>query len=114
MFTAGLAEEVRGLFDRGCTPCDPGLKAIGYKEFFVSDYDGNWRLSDDLAGVQALVAQHSRQYAKRQTTWFRKVPGVTWIKLHEDTQAGDAASGTAFSAAAAAIKQELAVFLEEK
>ncbi|MDR2444962.1 MAG: tRNA (adenosine(37)-N6)-dimethylallyltransferase MiaA [Spirochaetaceae bacterium] len=110
MFAEGLADEARRLFDRGYTPKDPGLKAIGYKEFFVCDYDGAWRFSDDLAGVQALVAQHSRRYAKRQITWFKKVSGVTWIKLHEEPQAeGEAA---VFSAAAG-IQRELAAFLGE-
>ena len=116
MFAGGLAEEVRGLFDRGYTPHDPGLKAIGYKEFFVEDYDGGWRFSTDLAGVQALVARHSRQYAKRQITWFKKVPGVTWIKLHEDPRAGseETACRAAFFTAAATIQRELAVFLGER
>ena len=112
MFDAGLADEVRGLFDRGYTPKDPGLKAIGYKEFFVGGDDGAWRLSGDLAGVQDLVARHSRQYAKRQITWFRKVPGVTWIKLHEETGTDGEGEGAAISAAAC-IERELAVFLEE-
>jgi tRNA dimethylallyltransferase len=110
MFAEGLADEVRGLFDRGYTPKDPGLKAIGYKEFFVGDYDGGWRLSGDLAGVNALVAQHSRQYAKRQITWFKKVPGVTWIRLHEEPLAEG--EGATFSAAAG-IQRELAAFLGE-
>lgn len=113
MFDAGLADEARGLFDRGYTPKDPGLRAIGYKEFFVGGEDGAWRLSDDLAGVQAIVAQHSRQYAKRQITWFRKVPGVTWIRLHEESGMGGDGDGAAISAAAAVIQRELAVFLEK-
>ncbi|MDR1362970.1 MAG: tRNA (adenosine(37)-N6)-dimethylallyltransferase MiaA [Spirochaetaceae bacterium] len=83
MFKAGLAEEARGLFDRQYTPRDPGMKAIGYKEFFIDNYDGTYRFSNDLAGVEALVAQHSRQYAKRQITWFKKTPDITWIKLDE-------------------------------
>ena len=110
MFTDGLADEVRGLFGRGYTPRDPGLKAIGYKEFFVGGDDGGWRLSGDLAGVQDLVARHSRQYAKRQITWFRKVPGVTWIKLHEETGTDGEGAGAANSAAGY-IQRELAVFL---
>jgi tRNA dimethylallyltransferase len=114
MFRMGLAEEVRVLFDKGYTPDDPGLKAIGYKEFFVKDDDDAWRLSRDLAGVESLIAQHCHQYAKRQITWFRKVSGVTWLKLYEYPESGNgAADRTAFSAAVAAIQKELAFFLEK-
>jgi tRNA dimethylallyltransferase len=82
MFRAGLADEVKRLFEAGFTPNDPGLRAIGYREFFVEDQEepGNWRLSRDIEGVQALVAQNSRRYAKRQITFFGGIPGVTWIE----------------------------------
>ena len=82
MFRRGLAEEVRSLYDAGYTPNNPGLRAIGYREFFVEDEDapGNWRLSRDIEGVQSLVAQNSRRYAKRQITFFANIPGVKWIE----------------------------------
>ena len=84
MFRDGLAEEVRRLFEAGYTPEDPGLRAIGYREFFVeeavSGEGGNsWRISQDLAGVEALIAQNSRHYAKRQITFFASLPDVNWI-----------------------------------
>jgi tRNA dimethylallyltransferase len=104
MFNLGLADEVRALFDKGYTPHDPGFKAIGYKEFFIDDYSGIWRLSGDLAGVQALVAQRSRQYAKRQITWFKRIPGVTWIKLSDEPDSIENASSS--------IRQRIDVFLE--
>ena len=78
MFRLGLADEVRKLYEAGYTPNDPGLRAIGYREFFVED--GGWRLSQDLDGVQALIAQNSRRYAKRQITFFSGIPGVKWIE----------------------------------
>jgi len=82
MFKQGLAEEVRSLYEAGYTPNDPGLRAIGYREFFVEDEEepGKWRLSRDIEGVQALVAQNSRRYAKRQITFFAGIPGVKWIE----------------------------------
>ena len=85
MFRAGLPGEVRRLFGAGYTPADPGLRAIGYREFFVQDDGANgdnasWRLSEDLAAVEALVAQNSRRYAKRQVTFFASLPGVEWIE----------------------------------
>jgi tRNA dimethylallyltransferase len=79
MFSAGLPAEIRRLYEAGFTPENPGLRAIGYREFFVRDTDNAWRLSEDLAGLQALVAQNSRRYAKRQITFFASISGVKWI-----------------------------------
>ena len=84
MFRAGLAEEVRRLFEAGYTPAHPGLRAIGYREFFIEDNApgesaASWRLSQDLSGVEALVAQNSRRYAKRQLTFFASLPDVIWL-----------------------------------
>ena len=90
MFRLGLPEEVRSLFKAGFTPDDPGMKAIGYREFFVeSDEEpGTWRLSQDLEGVRALIAQNSRRYAKRQITFFASLPDVKWIDIGgDDTEA---------------------------
>jgi len=86
MFKQGLIKEVRCLFEAGYTPDNPGLRAIGYREFFIQDdgEPGNWKLSADLEGVQALVAQNSRRYAKRQVTFFKGIPGVKWIECGED------------------------------
>jgi len=86
MFKLGLAQEVRSLYEAGFTPNDPGLRAIGYREFFVEEADEprGWRLSQDIEGVQALVAQNSRRYAKRQLTFFANIPGVIWIECGGD------------------------------
>lgn len=82
MFQQGLADEVRFLYDKGYTPNDPGLRAIGYREFFVKNVEtSEWQLSQDIEGVQALVAQNSRRYAKRQITFFAGIPNVQWIEL---------------------------------
>ena len=84
MFREGLPGEVRKLFEAGVTPFDPGFRAIGYREFFTenpgaSDVSTYWRLLDDLVGIEALVAQNSRRYAKRQITFFSSLPSVKWI-----------------------------------
>ena len=86
MFEQGLASEVRSLYENGFTPNDPGLRAIGYREFFVDDAEEprGWRLSQDIDGVQALVAQNSRRYAKRQITFFANLPDVKWIECGRD------------------------------
>ena len=87
MFQQGLADEVRALYEKGYTPNDPGLRAIGYREFFTEETGnpGKWRLSKDIDGVQALIAQNSRRYAKRQITFFaasrgRGIPDVKWTE----------------------------------
>jgi len=85
MFNAGLPGEVKRLFEAGYSPDDPGLRAIGYREFFFREGGaGPWRLSEDLAGVEALVARNSRRYAKRQITFFSSLPGVMWIDCTEE------------------------------
>jgi len=84
MFSQGLCDEVRRLFDKGYTPRDPGLRAIGYREFFVQEEPAGYRLSQDIAGVQALIAQNSRRYAKRQITFFASLPGAQWIEAGRD------------------------------
>ena len=85
MFSRGLGDEVRRLYEKGYTPRDPALRAIGYREFFVEE-DGEYRLSQDLAGVQALVAQNSRRYAKRQITFFASLPGAKKLMSGRDDE----------------------------
>jgi tRNA dimethylallyltransferase len=79
MFQDGLAEEVRSLHRNAYGPDAPGLKAIGYKEFFVQDESGAARISEDLVEVERLIARNSRRYAKRQILYFSSLPNVIWI-----------------------------------
>jgi tRNA dimethylallyltransferase len=80
MFQDGLADEIRALHEAGYGPNDPGLKAIGYKEFFVQDENGNVQISKDLQEVERLIARNSRRYAKRQILYFSSIPDVVWIE----------------------------------
>ena len=66
MFADGLPEEWRRLRADGCTAASPGMRAIGYAEFFLSENP------DD---VRELIQKNSRRYAKRQITFFQKIPG---------------------------------------
>lgn len=75
MFQQGLPEEVSRLVAQGYTRDDPGMRAIGYQEFFMED----GQLSTDMELVETLVARNSRRYAKRQITFFTALPGVHWI-----------------------------------
>jgi tRNA dimethylallyltransferase len=80
MFRRGLAGEVEELFHRGYTPGDPGLRAIGYREFFEQiPGEEEYRLNGDTEGVKVLVKRNSRRYAKRQETFFASIPEAVWL-----------------------------------
>lgn len=77
MFDLGLKNEVESLFTRfGNTA--PGLDSIGYAEW--RDFFAGSRSEKD---VFAKIVINSRQYAKRQETWFRKRPGVPLTDLEQ-------------------------------
>ena len=67
MMEQGLEEEVRRLLTSGVPPTCTAMQAIGYKEFSAAV-----RGEDDLENAVAEVKLRSRQYAKRQVTWFRR------------------------------------------
>jgi tRNA dimethylallyltransferase len=74
MLENGLLEEVRKLKEIGCTDEMQAMKGIGYKELL---YYLNGEITYDTA--IEMIKQGSRNYAKRQLTWFRKDPRVRWI-----------------------------------
>ena len=78
MFAAGLVSEVAGLLARGYGPGDPGLRGIGYREFFFMRR-GCWTLAD----LREAIQRDSRHYAKRQITFFKSLPGVEWVPAAE-------------------------------
>jgi tRNA dimethylallyltransferase len=75
MFAAGLADELRALRAAGHGPGEPGMKAIGYREFF----EFGEASARDLAAISERIKLDTRRYAKRQMTFFRKLPGIEWI-----------------------------------
>jgi tRNA dimethylallyltransferase len=77
MIEQGLLAEVRGLLSTW-GPSAPGLKLIGYKE--IADYLTE---KTTLEEAVALVIRHTRQYAKRQRTWFRKDQEIQWFRETE-------------------------------
>ena len=66
MIGAGALEEVRGLMARGLDPALPAMKAIGVAPL-ARHLDGQVTLAEALAQAR----QDTRNYAKRQSTWFR-------------------------------------------
>lgn len=81
----GLEAEVRGLLSSGLPRTCTAMQAIGYKEF-VAAVDGqiSWREAEEL------VKLRSRQYAKRQLTWFRRREGTRWITWEKEPDFGTA------------------------
>jgi tRNA dimethylallyltransferase len=75
MLDAGLEDEVRALGADGYGPGDPGLRGIGYTEWFPWITTGEGKVE----AVRKTIAQNSRRYAKRQLTFFRSLPGVRWF-----------------------------------
>ncbi|WP_125153702.1 tRNA (adenosine(37)-N6)-dimethylallyltransferase MiaA [Clostridium rectalis] len=74
MMEKGLVKEVIKLRDMGCTEEMQSMKGIGYKEIL---YYLQGKISLDEAVY--LIKKGSRNYAKRQLTWFRKDNRVTWV-----------------------------------
>lgn len=67
MLSQGLLDEIRHLFELGYAATAPGLNSLGYKEFIP-----HLTMDADLGECARLAAQHTRNYAKRQCTWYRK------------------------------------------
>jgi tRNA dimethylallyltransferase len=79
MTRKGLLDEVKGLKKMGFTPRLKALKTVGYQELF--EY-----LEGKLDFTEAVekVKQNTRNYAKRQLTWFRKDKEIKWLDAEED------------------------------
>lgn len=78
MFKNGLIDEVNGLLSRGISFENQSMQAIGYKEckaYFSGEID--------LNTLKELIKQHTRNYAKRQITWFKRIPSCIWLKYDE-------------------------------
>jgi tRNA dimethylallyltransferase len=74
----GLLDEVRWLLEKGLTYDDISMKGIGYKEI-IGHINGEY----DFDTAILKVKQHTRNYAKRQLTWFRRYENMKWINLSE-------------------------------
>jgi tRNA dimethylallyltransferase len=78
MFDAGLVEETKQLLEKYGEAARP-LSSIGYKQVVQLLR----REIDREAAVDAVQQAH-RNYAKRQMTWFRREPDVTWFQRFGD------------------------------
>lgn len=79
MVASGMIEEVRGLMQDGAMH-PTALQALGYKEILLA-------LREEISMEEAIarVKQGSRNYAKRQLTWFRRDARIRWISAQGKT-----------------------------
>ena len=77
MIDTGLEKEVTSLYEKGYNKNLQSMKAIGYQEWFA--YFDNMQSKEDTI---ALIKKKSRNYAKRQYTWFKHQVPVTWFTVN--------------------------------
>lgn len=80
MFGEGLVEEVKTLLEKGYNTELSSFQALGYKE--VVDYlNGKYSLEE----TKEKIKKNTRNFAKRQLTYFRKNKDIKWFDtMHED------------------------------
>lgn len=74
MFASGLIEEVRHILSLGFSPRIKPFESHGYKQVLQM-------IQGELSPKEALfyAQRNTRHYAKRQMTWFRQEPDMTWF-----------------------------------
>ncbi|MGE5529313.1 MAG: tRNA (adenosine(37)-N6)-dimethylallyltransferase MiaA [Patescibacteria group bacterium] len=76
MMAMGFLDEVRSLAARGYGRGLPSLQGLGYRELYAYLH-GECSLADAVAEIK----RRTRNYAKRQLTWFRREAGTIWFDL---------------------------------
>ena len=84
MWDAGFAAEVRELDKRGLRAGLTASRALGYAQL-LRHLDGEW--TAEQAREETIRA--TRRFARRQESWFRRDPRVTWIEATEPGRALD-------------------------
>ena len=75
MFQEGLLKENERLYKTYKGRYLPALKTVGYQEF-----EGYFEEKKTIEKVKEEILFHTRQYAKRQRTWFRRNTNAIWVK----------------------------------
>ncbi len=78
MFARGIVEETKSLLDSGIPPEAPAFQALGYRQV-LRYLHGEISLEEAIE----LIKRETRKYAKRQMTWFRHMPGISWFNPHD-------------------------------
>ncbi len=81
MIESGLIEETERMLSCGLDKNNSAMCAIGYRQ--VIDYIRTNRSKEDFYQFLNEFKKASRQYAKRQFTWFKKEPLFEWVNLEE-------------------------------
>ncbi len=76
MMTRGLVEEVRGLLAAGYSPGLASMQGLGYKEI-IHYLKGETTLDRAVD----MIKKHTRRFAKRQLTWFRRDGRIKWLDV---------------------------------
>jgi tRNA dimethylallyltransferase len=78
MWQGELLDEVAGLMASGVSPDAPALASLGYRQALAY-------LRGEMEAQEALAEMITRTkaYAKRQLTWFRAVPGISWYNSND-------------------------------
>lgn len=88
MIEAGLLKEVKSLIDKGYSKELNSMRSIGYKELYdfckkknvienIDELDSESK--EELRIIIDEIKQHSRNYSKRQITWFKSQKNITWV-----------------------------------
>jgi len=77
----GLDKEVHNLLDKGRNLSDPGMRAIGYREFCLTPLKQEERYwtTDQIESIVTSIFRNSWHYAKKQMAFFRSFPQVLWV-----------------------------------
>ena len=88
MFEGGLVDEVKRILDRGSPAACKPFESHGYKQALQL-------LNGELNRKEAVfyAQRNTRNYAKRQMTWFRKEAGMVWLSGFGDSAEGQALDG---------------------
>jgi len=78
MLQGGLLEEAKHVHPKRALNA---LNTVGYKELFTH-FDGEWTLEE----ASDKIKQHTRNFAKRQMTWFNKNTDAKWFDIAEKEQ----------------------------
>ncbi len=78
MIEQGLVEEVQSILATGHPKDLQALNTVGYKEI-IAYLDGEWPLKKAIEKIKT----HTRRYAKRQLTWFRRWDFIHWLPAED-------------------------------
>ena len=82
MIARGLVDEVKGLLDAGISENAQCMQGIGYKEVVESLKNG-----DNLSTMSDIIKKNTRNYAKRQLTFFKRMPNLHWLSPKDAAEA---------------------------